>query len=101
MNTSAKMPEHKQTQAIQSWYEPALYVFNKLFIERQETLRKRNNDVENAAVHKADFHSALIRQYPQLNEFDARELQKSLCKSGLLTYLGSDYLKPVKKDGEV
>jgi hypothetical protein len=24
MNTSAKLPEHKQTQAIQSWHDPAL-----------------------------------------------------------------------------
>ena len=38
MNTS-NLPEHKQTQAIQSWYEPALRTLNDFLEARKANLR--------------------------------------------------------------
>jgi hypothetical protein len=37
--------EHKQTQSIQSFYDPALHTLEKLLDVRKANLRKRNDDV--------------------------------------------------------
>jgi hypothetical protein len=39
MNTSAKLPEHKQTQAIQSWHDPALKTLSDFLEIRKANLK--------------------------------------------------------------
>ncbi|QNH52260.1 hypothetical protein HWI77_05750 [Acinetobacter venetianus] len=63
MNTTAKMPEHKQTQAIQSWHEPALRTLNSLLVVRKANLRKINREESNAAVTREELIEALSRDH--------------------------------------
>ena len=49
MNTS-NLPEHKQTQSIQSWHDPALKTLSDFLEIRKANLRKINRDEANAPV---------------------------------------------------
>ncbi len=63
MNTSAKLPEHKQTQAIQSWHDPAIKTLSDFLEIRKANLRKINRDEANAAVTRDEFVEALSRDH--------------------------------------
>ncbi|VXA55459.1 conserved hypothetical protein [Acinetobacter proteolyticus] len=62
MNTS-KLPEHKQTQIIQSWHEPALRTLNSYLDVRKANLRKINRDEANAAVTRDELIEALSKDH--------------------------------------
>lgn len=50
MNQQFKhLPEHKQREGIQSWYEPALNLLNKMLERNKANLRKRGYNEKNAS----------------------------------------------------
>ncbi|WP_291348129.1 MULTISPECIES: hypothetical protein [unclassified Acinetobacter] len=60
---SSKLPEHKQTQIIQSWHEPALRTLNSYLDVRKANLRKINRDEANAAVTRDELIEALSKDH--------------------------------------
>ncbi len=76
MNTS-NLPEHKQTQSIQSWYEPALRTLNDFLEVRKANLRKINRDEANAAVTRDELIEALSREH-RMSYYDAGLIISSL-----------------------
>ena len=76
MNTS-NLPEHKQTQSIQSWYEPALRTLNDFLEVRKANLRKINRDEANAAVTRDELIEALSREH-HMSYYDAGLIISSL-----------------------
>lgn len=76
MNTS-NIPEHKQTQSIQSWYEPALRTLNDFLEVRKANLRKINRDEANAAVTRDELIEALSREH-HMSYYDAGLIISSL-----------------------
>lgn len=86
MNTS-KLPEHKQTQAIQSWYEPALKTLEDYLEIRKENLRKIKRDEANAAVTKDEFVEALSRAH-RMTYGDASLVITSLHRAGKIIMFG-------------
>ncbi len=77
MNTSAKLPEHKQTQAIQSWHDPALKTLSDFLEIRKANLRKINRDEANAAVTRDELIEALSRDH-RISYQDAAMIISSL-----------------------
>ncbi|APR70754.1 hypothetical protein [Acinetobacter haemolyticus] len=63
MNTSAKLPDYKQAQIIQSWHEPALRTLKSYLDVRKANLRKINRDEANAAVTRDELIEALSRDH--------------------------------------
>ena len=97
MNTSAKMPEHKQTQAIQSWYEPALRTLNDFLEVRKANLRKINRDEANAAVTRDELIEALSREH-RMSYYDAGMIISSLHRADKIIMFGR--FIQIVKDGE-
>ena len=63
MNTSAKLPDYKQAQIIQSWHDPALKTLSDFLEIRKANLRKINRDEANAAVTRDELIEALSREH--------------------------------------
>ena len=97
MNTSAKMPEHKQTQAIQSWYEPDLRTLNDFLEVRKANLRKINRDEANAAVTRDELIEALSREH-RMSYYDAGMIISSLHRADKIIMFGR--FIQIVKDGE-
>lgn len=95
LNKPLTLEEQKHLQAVQAWYEPAMYLFNQIYQEHKANLRKRGDDESKAAVNKKEFQQALVQRHRRLNEYTAREIQVSLCKAGKLALIGENYLVPV------
>lgn len=55
--------EQKRQQNIQSWHGPALRILAGLLDRRKKNLKRRNRDVNNAAVTRDEFMLALVDQY--------------------------------------
>lgn len=90
MNT--KLPDYKQLQAIQSWYEPALKLLNDLLERNKANLRKRGYNEENAAITREEFRQQLARR-GRITLHLAGEIETSLYKAQKIEYMGG-YLKP-------
>lgn len=95
MNT--KLPDYKQLQAIQSWYEPALKLLNDLLERNKANLRKRGYNEENAAITREEFRQQLARR-GRITLHLAGEIEMSLYKAQKIEYMGG-YLRP--KVGDV
>ncbi len=98
MNTS-NLPEHKQTQAIQSWYEPALRTLNDFLEVRKANLRKINRDEANAAVTRDELIEALSREH-RMSCYDAGLIISSLHRCEKIIMFGR-FIQVNEKDGEV
>lgn len=62
MNQQFKhLPEHKQREGIQSWYDPALNLLNKMLERNKANLRKRGYNEKNAAITREEFRQELAR----------------------------------------
>lgn len=92
-----KQPEHKQTQQVQSFYEPALRLLGHLFEQKKQNLRSKGYDENNAAVTKAEFNEAMARQF-RITQWLAQQIVTSLINADRVSSFG-DYIKP--KGGEV
>lgn len=90
MNT--KLPDYKQIQAIQSWYEPALELLNKLLERNKANLRKRGYNQENAAITREEFKQQLAR-YGRISLHLAGEIETSLYNARKIEYMGG-YVRP-------
>jgi len=90
MNT--KLPDYKQLQAIQSWYEPALKLLNDLLERNKANLRKRGYNEENAAITREEFRQQLARR-GRITLHLAGEIETSLYKTHKIEYMGG-YLRP-------
>lgn len=98
MNTDfQKQPEFKQTQQVQSFYEPALRLLNHLFEQKKQNLRNKGYDENNAAVTKAEFSEAMARQF-RITQWLAQQVVTSLINADRIISFGG-YVKP--KDGEL
>lgn len=86
MNTS-NLPEHKQTQAIQSWYEPALRTLNDFLEVRKANLRKINRDEANAAVTRDELIEALSQRH-RISYYDAGMIISSLHRADKIIMFG-------------
>lgn len=92
-----KQPEQKQTQQVQSFYEPALRLLGHLFEQKKQNLRSKGYDENNAAVTKAEFTEAMARQF-RITQWLAQQVVTSLINADRVNSFGG-YIKP--KDGEV
>ncbi|RPE30823.1 hypothetical protein EC846_1524 [Acinetobacter sp. BIGb0102] len=90
MNT--KLPDYKQLQAIQSWYEPALDILNKLLERNKANLRKRGYNEENAAITREEFRQQLAR-CGRITLYLAGEIETSLYKAKKVEFMGG-YIRP-------
>lgn len=90
MNT--KLPDYKQLQAIQSWYEPALKLLNVLLERNKANLRKRGYNEENAAITREEFRQQLARR-GRITLHLAGEIETSMYKAQKIEYMGG-YLRP-------
>ncbi|RSN81537.1 hypothetical protein EA770_10490 [Acinetobacter baumannii] len=95
MNTN--LPDYKQLQAIQSWYEPAMKLLNDLLERNKANLRKRGYSEENAAITREEFRQQLARR-GRITLHLAGEIETSLFKAQKIEYMGG-YLRP--KVGDV
>ncbi|MCH7395930.1 hypothetical protein MMP66_16890 [Acinetobacter dispersus] len=90
MNT--KLPDYKQIQAIQSWYEPALELLNKLLERNKAYLRKRRHNEENAAITREEFRQQLAR-CGRITLYLAGEIETSLYNAQKVEFMGG-YIRP-------
>lgn len=86
MNAS-NLPEFKQTQAIQSWYEPALRTLNDFLEVRKANLRKINRDEANAAVTRDELIEALSQRH-RISYYDAGMIISSLHRADKIIMFG-------------
>ncbi|ELY4193606.1 hypothetical protein ACRIPJ_003686 [Acinetobacter baumannii] len=97
MNSQFKYkPEYKQTQEIQSFFDPALVILNELHDRNRKNLRAKGYDENNAAVTKVEFSEAMARQF-RITQWLAQQIVTSLTKACLVDSFGG-YVKP--KGGE-
>lgn len=87
MNSSSRLPDYKQIQAIQSWYEPALRTLNNLLDVRKANLRKINRDEANAAVTRDELMEAL-HQHHRMSYGDASLVITSLHRADKILMFG-------------
>ena len=99
MNTTAKMPGHKQTQAIQSWHEPALRTLSSFLEVRKANLRKINRDESNAAVTRDELIEALSRDH-RISYQDAGMIISSLHRCEEIIMFGW-FIQMNERGGEV
>lgn len=97
MNTSARLPEHKQTQAIQSWHDPAIKTLSDFLEIRKANLRKINRDEANAAVTRDELIEALSRDH-RISYQDSAMIISSLHRCEKIIMFGR-FIK-LAKDGE-
>lgn len=82
-----KMPEHKQLQGIQSWFEPALRTLSGLLDVRKANLRKINRDEANAAVTRDEFIEMLLSEH-RISAWYAGEIIASLLRAEQILMFG-------------
>ena len=90
MNT--KLPDFKQIQAIQSWYEPASDLLNKLLERNKANLRRRGYNEENEAITREEFRQQLARS-GRITLYLAGEIETSLYKAQKVEFMGG-YIRP-------
>lgn len=92
-NQTAKgnLQEQKRQQSYQSWHEPALKTLSDLLEGRRANLKKRNHDVNQAAVTRDEFMQGLVDEHGVhgINLFHAGVIISSLYRAKRIRYLGS------------
>ncbi|WP_277559388.1 hypothetical protein [Acinetobacter beijerinckii] len=99
MNTSAKLPDYKQAQIIQSWHEPALRTLNSYLDVRKANLRKINRDEANAAVTRDELIEALSKDH-RISYQDAGMIISSLHRADKIIMFGR-FIQVKDQGGEV
>lgn len=89
-------PEHKQTQEIQSFYEPTLLLLNHLHGIKKDNLKMRGYNQDNAAVTKEELEQKMAYRF-KITIWLAHQVITSLIKADQVISFGG-YVKP--KDGE-
>lgn len=93
-----KQPEHKHTQGVQSWYEPALRTLEGLLEIRKANLRKINRDESNAAVMRDELIEMLMTEH-RISAWYAGEIIASLLRSERIMMFGR-FIQIIEKEGE-
>lgn len=92
-NQTAKgnLQEQKRQQSYQSWHEPALKTLADLLEGRKANLKKRNHDVNQAAVTRDEFMQGLVDEHGihGINLYHAGVIISSLYRAKRIRYLGS------------
>ncbi len=92
-NQTAKgnLQEQKRQQSYQSWHEPALKTLSDLLEGRKANLKKRNHDVNQAAVTRDEFMQGLVDEHGVhgINLYHAGVIISSLYRAKRIRYLGS------------
>lgn len=85
------LQEQKRQQSYQSWHEPALKTLADLLEERKANLKKRNHDVNQAAVTRDEFMQGLVDEHGVhgINLYHAGVIISSLYRAKRIRYLGS------------
>lgn len=86
-----KLLEQKRQQSYQSWHEPALKTLSDLLEGRKANLKKRNHDVNQAAVTRDEFMQGLVDEHGVhgINLYHAGVIISSLYRAKRIRYLGS------------
>lgn len=86
-----KLLEQKCQQSYQSWHEPALKTLSDLLEGRKANLKKRNHDVNQAAVTRDEFMQGLVDEHGVhgINLYHAGVIISSLYRAKRIRYLGS------------
>ena len=94
------LQEQKRQQSYQSWHEPALKTLADLLEERKANLKKRNHDVNQAAVTRDEFMQGLVDEHGVhgINLYHAGVIISSLYRAKRIRYLGS--FIQVSEDGD-
>lgn len=92
-NQTAKgnLQEQKRQQSYQSWHEPALKTLSYLLEGRKANLKKRNHDVNQAAVTRDEFMQGLVDEHGVhgINLYHAGVIISSLYRAKRIRYLGT------------
>lgn len=85
------LQEQKRQQSYQSWHEPALKTLSDLLEGRKANLKKRNHDVNQAAVTRDEFMQGLVDMHGVhgINLYHAGVIISSLYRAKRIRYLGS------------
>lgn len=89
-------PEHRQTQEIQSFYEPTLLLLNHTHDIKKGNLRMRGYNEDNAAVTKEELAQKMAYRF-KITIWLAHQVITSLIKADRVMAFGG-YVKP--KAGE-
>lgn len=93
MNSRFKsIPEHKQSQQIQSFYEPTLELLESLHEIKKNNLRMRGYNEENAAVTKEELSQKMAYRF-KITIWMASQVITSLIKADRVISFGG-YVKP-------
>ncbi|MCG7221242.1 hypothetical protein [Acinetobacter sp. AG3] len=90
-------PEHKQTQEIQSFYEPTLLLLDHIHDIKKGNLRMRGYNEENAAVTKEELAQKMAYRF-KITIWLSHQVITSLTKAEQAISFGG-YVKP--KVGEL
>ncbi len=92
-------PEFKQTQSVQSMYEPAIHTLTRMLEQRKASLRKRNDDESKAAVSFEEFKKELVSEH-RITFWFASEVVTSLKRAGKIKCFGTYINLPEHKEDE-
>lgn len=85
-------PEHKQTQEIQSFYEPTLLLLSHLHDIKKSNLKMRGYNQDNAAVTKEELAQKMAYRF-KITIWLAHQVITSLIKANRVISFGG-YVKP-------
>ncbi|MCU4491269.1 hypothetical protein KTI63_02160 [Acinetobacter guillouiae] len=91
------IPDHKQSQQIQSFYEPTLELLESLHEIKKNNLRMRGYNEENAAVTKEELAQKMAYRF-KITIWLSHQVITSLIKAEQVISFGG-YVKP--KVGEL
>lgn len=91
--------EYQHMRSIQSFYDPALREFYRLYEIKKANLRKNGNDEKSAAVTRNELIEALARK-ERITIPIATQVVKSLVKAGKVTAFGMYAGNLIPKVGE-
>ncbi|KEC85389.1 hypothetical protein [Acinetobacter sp. ETR1] len=86
------IPEHKQFQQIQSFYEPTLELLDSLHEIKKNNLRMRGYNEENAAVTKEELSQKMAYRF-KITIWLASQVITSLIRADRVISFGG-YVKP-------
>lgn len=87
-----KQSEHKQSQQVQSFYEPALEMLEKIYQVKRGNLKRRGYPVDNAAVTKEELAQQMAYCF-RITNWLAHQVITSLIKAEKVQAFGG-YVKP-------
>ena len=90
-------PEHKQTQEIQSFYEPALCLLGEMHEIKKGNLKRRGHPEHNAAVTKVELSQEIANRF-RITLWLSQQIISSLINADLVeTFSGHVRPKVGKK----